>query len=264
MLIAQLSDPHLCPPGQLYQGHIDSNAMFAAALRHLRNLDPPPDLVLLTGDVTETGTADAYALAREMLGGLPQPVLAIPGNHDARDAFRAAFPEQPYTGQSGPLHCELWHGPLRILGLDITVPSAHHGEMDAAACAWLEARLAEDPARPTILMMHQPPVAGGMGFIDDYFCYGGERLAAILARYPAVERVLCGHIHRFMQCRFGGTLLLTAPSTATAIALRLAPGATPASFVEPPALLLHHWQKGPSLITHYSPIGTFPGPFDFF
>lgn len=264
MLIAQLSDPHLCRRGQLYQGLVDSNAMFAAALRHLRSLDPAPDLVLLTGDVTETGTSEAYALAQDMLGGITQPLLAIPGNHDERQAFRRAFPNQPYAASAGPLHCDLRQGPIRILGLDITVPGEHHGEMDDAACAWLEARLAEAPDRPTLLMMHQPPVASGMGFIDEYFCRGGDRLAAILARYTAVERVLCGHIHRFMQCRFGGTMLLTAPSTTTAIALRLAPGAEPASFLEPPAILLHQWQPGLGLVTHYSPIGAFPGPFDFF
>jgi 3',5'-cyclic-AMP phosphodiesterase len=57
---------------------------------------------------------------------------------------------------------------------------------------------------------------------------------------------------------------VTAPSTTTAIALRLAPQAEPASFVEPPALLLHHWRPGHGLITHFAPIGAFPGPLPFF
>lgn len=56
MLIAHLSDPHLRPHGQLYQGLVDSNAMFLAAIQHLAALTPQPDLVLLTGDVVDTGT----------------------------------------------------------------------------------------------------------------------------------------------------------------------------------------------------------------
>lgn len=75
---------------------------------------------------------------------------------------------------------------------------------------------------------------------------------------------MCGHIHRFLQARFGGTLLVTAPSTATAIALRLAAGAEPASYIEPPAFLLHHWKPDTGLITHWVPIGGFPGPLAFF
>lgn len=85
----------------------------------------------------------------------------------------------------------------------------------------------------------------------------------MIARYPAVERIVCGHIHRFMQVRFGGTMLCTAPSTTTAIALRLDPDAKPASYVEPPAFLLHHWTPAVGLITHFVPIGSFRGPLPF-
>jgi len=105
-------------------------------------------------------------------------------------------------------------------------------------------------------------------FDGDYYgkvnnCRGGATLEAVLLAYPNIERLLCGHVHRFMQMRFGGTILVTAPSTTTAIALRLAPNAKPASYVEPSAFLLHYWRGG-SLITHYVPIGTFPGPMPFF
>ncbi len=91
----------------------------------------------------------------------------------------------------------------------------------------------------------------------------GARLAEVVARHPSVERIVCGHVHRFMQLRFGGTMLCTAPSTTTAIALRLRRDARPASYVEPPALLLHHWRPEAGLITHFVPIGNFPGPYPF-
>ncbi len=265
MLIAQLSDPHLRPPGQLYQGLVDSNTMFLAALRQLEALDPRPDLVLVSGDIVDTGAPEEYALASELLARIRPPVLIIPGNHDDREGFRACFGHHAYLARSGPLHFAAGdQGPMRILGLDVTVPGAHHGEMDAAACEWLESRLAEAPDRPTVIMMHQPPFESGIDCIDAYNCRNGARLAAIVSRYPSVERILCGHIHRFMQLRFGGTMLVTAPSTTTSIALRLQPGAVPASFVEPPALLLHHWRAEGGLITHLVPVGTFPGPFAFF
>lgn len=265
MLIAHLSDPHLQPHGQLYQGLVDSNAMFLSAIQHLAALTPQPDLVLLTGDVVDNGTPAEYAVAAEMLALIPQPVLVIPGNHDQRDAFRDCFGHHAYLARSGPLHLAVGgQGAVRILGLDVTVPGAHHGDMDDAACLWLEQRLAEEPGRPTIIMMHQPPFDSGIPFIDAYCCRRGARMAAIVSRHPAVERILCGHVHRFMQLRFGGTMLVIAPSTTTAIALRLQDGAEPASFVEPPAMLLHHWRPPAGLITHLVPIGSFRGPLPFF
>lgn len=265
MLIAQLSDPHVCALGTLYQGLVDSNAMFEAAIRRLASLDPAPDLVLLTGDVTEHGTAEEYELARRLMAKIAPPVLAIPGNHDEREAFRAAFADHPSLPPTGPLHFRAaGHGPVQVIGLDISVPGHHHGDFDDATAAWLEAALAAEPDRPGIIMLHQPPITTGIGFIDAYRCFNGDRLAAIVSRYPAVERVLCGHVHRHMSLRFAGTQLIIAPSTTTAIALRLADRAEPASFVEPPALLLHHWRPNIGLVTHHVPIDPGTGPLPFF
>lgn len=264
MLIAQLSDLHLRPKGELYQDLVDSNAMFAAALDHLAGLDPAPDLVLLTGDVVDEGKAAEYDVAREMLAAIAAPLLIIPGNHDDRELFRAAFADRMPMPAEGPIHFVRDHGHLRIVALDVTVPGEHHGAFDEACGQWLDGVLSEQPDRPTLVMMHQPPIRSGIDCIDDYNCRDGDRLAALIARHPQVERVLCGDVHRFLQARFGGTLLVAAPSTTTAIALRLSPKAEPASFVEPPAMLLHHLIAGQGLVTHFVPIGEFHGPLPFF
>jgi Icc protein len=200
-----------------------------------------------------------------MLDRIEAPWLVIPGNHDEREAFRRCFADQAYVAEAGPLHFVVGeHGPMRVIGLDVTVPGAHHGDMDDAAVLWLERALALEPDRPTMIMMHQPPVTSGIPYIDAYCCQRGDRLAAIVARFPAVQRVLCGHIHRSMQLLFGGTLLCTAPSTTSAIALRLGPDAQPASYIEPPAMLLHRWVPDGACVSHCCPIGAFPGPFPFF
>jgi 3',5'-cyclic AMP phosphodiesterase CpdA len=265
MLIAHLSDPHLRAQGQLYQGLIDSNAQFDLAIRHLNALDPAPDLVLVTGDLVDEGSAAEYVTVRRALAAIRQPILVIPGNHDEREAFRACFADHRHLPATGPLHFAVGDkGPVRVLGLDVTVPGRHHGELTDAAGDWLEAALAEEPERPTLLMMHQPPVESGIVCIDAYSCRDGQRLEAIIRRHRQVERLLCGHIHRFMLRRFGGTILLTAPSTTTAIALRFAPSAEPASFLEPPAFLLHQWREPTGFVTHHLPVGPFPGPFPFF
>lgn len=264
MLIAQLSDLHVRPRGVLYQGLVDSNAMVEAAIRQLGELVPAPDLVIVSGDLVDEGAAEEYAVVREMLAAIRQPLLLIPGNHDEREAFREAFAPFGPLPQAGPLHViAADHGPVLVIGLDVTVPGAHHGVVDEAAAAWLSDALVQEPDRPTIIMMHQPPFESGIPFIDIYRCHGAERLASIIRTYPAIERVLCGHVHRFMQLRFAGTMLCTAPSTTTAIALRLTPDATPASYVEPPAFLLHDWQPARGLVTHHVPIGAFPGPLPF-
>ncbi|KAF1056754.1 MAG: 3',5'-cyclic adenosine monophosphate phosphodiesterase CpdA [Pseudomonas delhiensis] len=266
MLIAQLSDPHVRPPGLLYQGLVDSNAMFAAAVEQVRQLRPRPDVVLISGDLVDDGADAAYAEVLRLLASLDMPLLMVPGNHDARVGFRQWLGERHAVPLpvEGPLH---WVadtlGEVRLIGLDLCVEGEHHGEMSEAAVEWLEAVLRQAPERPTLLMMHFPPFISGIAYIDVYRCYRGERLAALLRRFPAVERVVCGHIHRHMSLRFGGTLLVTAPSTTTAIALRLAPYASEASYLEPPGLLLHEWRNGRGMLTHWLPVGNFTGPWPF-
>lgn len=239
--------------------------MFDAAVRCLNALDPSPDLVIITGDLVDFGKEAEYERARMALAAIRQPVLVLPGNHDEREAFRSAFPDHSYLPSTGPLHFDVDDkGPVRVIGLDVTVPGEHHGEASEAVYAWLSARLSEQPERPTLIMMHQPPFDSGIECIDDYNCRGGERLASVLSAHAHVERLLCGHVHRFILARFGGTILLTAPSTTTAIALRLALYAEPASYIEPPAFLLHHWRPSAGIVTHLVPIGDFPGPMPFF
>lgn len=264
MLIAQLSDPHVRPDGVLYKGVVDSNALFAAAIAHVNALDPRPDLVLLSGDLVDEGLPEEYTMLRRLLGVLEVPLRVIPGNHDSRDALGQAFADHQYLPRSGPMSyvaddC----GPLRLVALDVTIPGLHHGSVDDAGACWLEGVLTEAPGRPTILMMHQPPFECGVPYLDAYLCRGGSRLAAIVARHPQVQRIVCGHVHRHMLLRFGGTILCTAPSTATAIALGLRHDSKPASFEEPPAMLLHHWRSGIGLVTHFVPLGRFAGPYPF-
>ncbi|MEM6498282.1 MAG: phosphodiesterase [Pseudomonadota bacterium] len=265
MLIAQLSDPHVCEEAILYKGLVDSNAMLAAAVRHLTTLLPEPDVVILTGDVTENGTPEEYANGRRLLAQIKQPLIVIPGNHDDREEFRAGFADMDYLPKAGPMNFAVSDfGAVRIIALDVTVPGAHHGEINDAAIAWLASCLAQEPDRPTILMLHQPPFLSGIPYLDQYRCFGAEQLEGLLQNHSNVELIVCGHVHRFMMRHFAGTLICTAPSTTTSIALRLAADAKPASYVEPPALLLHCWQSDTGLTTHLVPIGQFPGPYDFF
>ena len=249
MLIAHLSDPHLCPPGTLVQGVLDTSDRLARALDEAAAF--APDLVILSGDLTEHGDPVSYALARQLLGRLSCPVLAIPGNHDDPQAFRAGLaglPNLVALPETGPLHAVL-NGPLRVIGLDVTVTGQPHGRITPDHANWLEATLASASSTPTLLVMHQPPFVTGIDFIDTLRAFDAGFLARTLSRHPQVIRLLAGHVHRFTLTEFAGRPALTAPAVATSLALTFAPDAGPTFVTEPPAMLLHHWRDG-QLTTH--------------
>jgi 3',5'-cyclic-AMP phosphodiesterase len=136
----------------LYQGVIDSNSMLVNAVTQLSGLNPQPDLVLLTGDLVDTGSPAEYEMLRALLAPLRMPFLVIPGNHDELDAFRQAFSDHAYIPASGPINYVVDDkGPLRIVAVDVTVPGLHHGSFDEEHERWLDNVLAAEsplPARP--------------------------------------------------------------------------------------------------------------------
>jgi 3',5'-cyclic AMP phosphodiesterase CpdA len=264
MLVAQLSDIHVRPRGRLYKDVVDSNRQFSDAIAHLHGLDRRPDLVLITGDLVDEGHPDEYACLRELLADLRLPFRVIPGNHDSREALRAALPEHAYLPAQGPMHYCLDGHELRIVALDTSVPGGHHGALDDAGLAWLRATLQADPATPTLVLMHHPPFLSGIPYLDQYRYPDTEPLAEILRSVSNIEAVLCGHVHRTMIRRWAGTVVVCCPSTTTEIGLQLDARAAPQSWLGPPACLLHLWNPAQGLVSHVSQIGRYPGPYPFF
>jgi Icc protein len=264
VLIAQLSDLHVRPKGELlYGGIVDSNRALADAIERVLAIDLRPDLVVFTGDLVDEGRPEEYAMLREILAELPIPHLVIPGNHDDRENLRAAFHDHAYLPRQGPLHYCVDDHPVRIIGLDSTVSGAHHGHIDADGLAWLEGVMSSDTTKPTLLMLHHPPFVSGIRYMDQYRYFDADGLKAVVERFDNVEAVLCGHVHRSIQKRWANTVVAVCPSTVTEIDLGLAPDAAAASHTGPRAFMVHLWDENDGLVSHTCQIGHFDGPHRF-
>jgi 3',5'-cyclic-AMP phosphodiesterase len=260
MLLAQITDLHVTTPGKLLDSHYHTAVRLEAAVKHLLALDPRPDAVAITGDLVDDGSSDEYERLVERLAPLPMPVYVVPGNHDEREAMRAAFGSRGYLPASGFLCYEAEVGPVRLIALDTNIPGSPGGRLCAERLAWLDARLTEAPDRPTVVLQHHPPFATGIRAMDVMGLEGRDGEAEVIARHPQVERILCGHVHRSIVRRFAGTLASTCPSTAHQIDLDLRPRGHLAVIGEPPACALHTWSDA-GLVSHLSYIGDH-GPAD--
>lgn len=263
MLIAQLSDSHLRPPGELFADVVDTQAMLAAAIDTLMAFTPRPDVVLFTGDLANDGAPEAYAALRPALARLPMPVHAIPGNHDDRDAMLAIDgvaeigTAEPYRQHATDLE------DLRLVALDSLVPGRAHGEICAERLAWLEAELEGTGDRPVLIMMHHPPGETGIGFMDKIGLAKNPELESLVRRHSRrIVRMVCGHIHRPIFYHWQGIPVSVAPGVAHQVVLGL-DGRGPAFTMEPPGLHLHRWTADGGLVTHHVHIGAYAGPYAF-
>jgi Icc protein len=261
MLIAQITDTHIVKPGKLLMGLVDTASALERAVSSLNQLDPSPDVTMLTGDLVESGEPEEYAHLRALLAPLRMPVFAIPGNHDAREPMRKAFIADGYLPAHGFLNYVIEDYPLRIIGLDTLIPGEGGGLLCSERLQWLADALAGAPDRPTLVLMHHPPFMTGMARMDRAGLSGSAGLAEIIRGHLQVERILCGHLHRPIDSRFAGTIAGTAPSTAHQLVLDLRPEARLSFAFEPPGYQLHYWREGVGLVTHTATIGDWPRYF---
>jgi 3',5'-cyclic AMP phosphodiesterase CpdA len=266
-VLAQITDMHLCIPGELAYGRINTDAAMKACIASLKALNRKPDAIIATGDLVDLGQRSDYVYLRELLDTLSVPLYLMPGNHDDRDAMVDVFSDHDYLQQmrrtgSQFLQYAVDLGPFRLVALDTLVPRRSSGALCQERLDWLHARLSED-SKPTIVAMHHPPFDTGIEHMDRIGLDGGPALEAVLARHPHVERVICGHLHRTIIKRMAGTVVSVAPSPAHQIALELRPKGPPTYVMEPPGYQLHIWSTSGGLVTHNVALGEYGGHRNF-
>jgi len=267
MLIAQISDLHIKPPGMVAYQHVDTAAALARCIEELNRFAPRPDLVVISGDLVDTPLKDEYDHLIRLLAPLEIAYAAIPGNHDDRALMRAALPGQRYAQPTGPLNSVHTVGNLDVVLLDSTVPGDDHGELDAATLTWLDATLGASAARPALLFLHHPPFATGIGHMDEINLHNANDLAAILRQHQRARLVAAGHVHRATLTTFAGAAATLCPAPNHAVALDFDARLPAALKIEPPAFHLHAWFPDDGfgrIVTHSVPIGDFEGPYPFF
>lgn len=274
MLIAQISDIHLVPRGELAYEAADTANALGKVVDHIIGLAPAPDVVIVTGDIADGGRLDSYHLARELLTPLEMPVFMVPGNHDHKGRMAEVFSDHAYLrthpdSPTGGFICYAVEDfAVRLIALDTVTPGDHGGGMCAKRLAWLDATLGERPDAPTLIFMHHPPFPSAVGHMDLEPFKHREDLRKIVQRHPQVERLTCGHIHRPISLRFGGSVATVCPGVGMQITMDLRPEA-PSGFVQNPAGILVHclndsWGDPPILLTHLNLVEDFPGQFGSF
>lgn len=263
--IVQLTDTHICAPGTLAYGKVDTNGLFEQAVHAIQRLPFSVDAIVMTGDLVDHGRMEEYVRLRELLTPLAGiPLYLLPGNHDDRQVLRQAFPDQPAWMEIGFCQYSIPIGSTQLIALDSIVPRKDAGVLCRERLAWLEATLQQTPDRPTILALHHPPfrtLIDGMdaiGLLD-----GADELQAIVDRHPQVQCLIAGHVHRSIHAQFGKARAVVAPSTAHQVALDLRPQAPMAWTLEPPGFMVHALTQEGRIVTHQASSQPFAGPFPF-
>ncbi len=180
MIIVQISDIH-CGP-------MFNEGKFRAAVEEINSLSP--DVVVVTGDITENGVLSEFKMAAEEFKRLKvKNVIYISGNHDYRSTgyllFKQFFPFNQVTDL----------GDAVIVVLSSARPDRDDGEVGHRQNLWLENTLANYKDKVKIVAIHHhiipvPDTGADQITIVD----AGDVLRSLVK--SNVNMVLCGHRHR--------------------------------------------------------------------
>lgn len=161
-VVIQLSDPHLVDRATPHFHDVDPVANLQMALATVRQGALRPDLLLVTGDITDAGEAAAYRRAADIIDGAADgwgcPVMYLPGNHDDRATFAATLLGADGAAAARPRLQQRTVRGLRVVGLDSVVPGRSGGHLDAGQLRELAEMLRTPAGAGTILALHHPPI----------------------------------------------------------------------------------------------------------
>jgi len=193
MRIAHISDLHL--PGKNFVREWGERLLEELASRR-------PELVVITGDMTDDGYLHEYEVAHEFIERIEAEKVIVPGNHDARNKGYEIFEEM--FGTRYPLYR---NDMVTVLGMDSSEPDIDDGHIGREVYGMLEERLPEDTIKVVALHHHVIPIPG-TGRERNILIDAGDFLKLCIDR--RIHFVLSGHKHLPWMWKLENTHFITA------------------------------------------------------
>ena len=234
MRIAQISDTHIS------LDFPDRLADLERCVSQLNALDPLPDAVVHSGDISHDGTREQYAVAAQALDRLKVPWFVMAGNKDNREALRDAFSDEHLPCATRPfVQYAVDRFPVRIVCVDTVCETSNKGELCQKRLDNLDRLLSQAPEKPAAVFMHHPPF--DVPVAPEPFQFLDPDNAAdclnILKRHQSVRGLYCGHMHRPYESRINNSPAVVM----TAVALGVRFGETGPVAPTTPLFLLHEF-----------------------
>jgi 3',5'-cyclic AMP phosphodiesterase CpdA len=181
-------------------------------------IDVNPDLVAVSGDLTQRGHRKEYEEAKKFLDSIPLPQLVVPGNHDVQGSWRLwerfLCPWQNYRsivhGDMEPV----WRKPgIVVIGANSARPAGWYldwsrGRLSRDQMARIATAYGEsDREALRVLVVHHPPAAPPNGTARHLI--GRIREFSEAVNRAGIDLVLSGHFHM----SYAQTLALKASPT---------------------------------------------------
>jgi 3',5'-cyclic AMP phosphodiesterase CpdA len=183
--------------------------------------DLKPNLIVLSGDVTQAGRRREFTDAAAYLATMPAPIVAAPGNHDAPVFDPLTRLTNPYRRFRALPVVDRWHSDSKSVGVAaISTARAIQARLDWSQGVYRlqalrSAIAAVEASAWRIIVAHHPPVTHDGARVRSDARHGLEALT--IMRQHQRLLLLCGHAHGFKLVSIGppSSAFIVAPSLAS-------------------------------------------------
>ena len=208
LLVAQITDLHLFAAIDRQLLDLPTHDSLQAVLERLAKLQPKPDILLLTGDLSQDGSHKSYERLQDLLVPFEIPTYWLAGNHDRLPVMQQVLAHPPISSEKS-FQAGGWH----FLLLNSLVPGSVCGQLSQESLEWLDWQLQQESDRPTLIGLHHPPCLVHSNWLDTSTLRNPADFFAIIDRHPQVKLVVFGHIHQEFNYQRYKVRYLGSPST---------------------------------------------------
>lgn len=206
----QISDSHI---GFNKAANQDVAGTLKLAIDKINGLPGQPELLLHTGDITQTSKPAEFDAAVEIIKNAKiGATFYVPGEHDTALDDGALYLQRFGQGTAGRGWYSFDHKGVHFVGLNNVVQIDAMGKLGSDQVAWLKSDLAQlSSSTPIVIFAHIP-----LWMVYPDWGWGtedGTEALSYLKRFGSVT-VLNGHIHQVVQKVEGKVAFHTATSTA--------------------------------------------------
>lgn len=167
------------------------------------------DAIVITGDIAEDGSTEAYKSLLRSLSSLEAPIRWVPGNHDNPAAMEAVAGKTELSEKS--LSLNNW----QIFLVDSTLNGCVHGDISRSELSWLDSCLSStsDDIENTAVCLHHNPHEADAVWAKTIGLQNYADFFEVLDRHDSVRFVLHGHIHQERRIVRNNVSYFCSPST---------------------------------------------------
>lgn len=207
--VIQITDTHLFSDKSTELQGYCTHQHLVETIDHVLNSNIKPNIVLVTGDISQDETAQSYQLALAQFERLKCLVYWIHGNHDNVTTLKPIFNDAKQFTRLEKLSTPYWD----FIAINTCRPGVSKGYIEDEEYERFLIKMdeAKKNNKKIAVVMHHHPVTVNTPLMDDCMLKNHEKFLTIVKQ--KTQLIICGHVHGDYKIVHDELVIETCPAT---------------------------------------------------